>query len=278
MVAIGGFTSVKDLSAEEVRNFLADNPPESFQLVDVRTQTEYNQAHLYGASLLPVSELPDKLDELDRDKPMILYCASGNRSRAAASLLIGQGYEKVFNMKGGIKAWQGASASGPPDLGLHLFSGHETPAELTCLAYGLEEGLRVYYQTMAANSHDKETSRLFKQLAEYEDLHKDSLFGLFLSLGPAPVSRDDFENQYGGSRHMEGGFALDDYLTTLKNGNASLIAPLDLALSIEVQALDLYLRFLPMLRENDSRQIILKIVQDEKQHLMMLGKMMSKKI
>ncbi|MFH1134774.1 MAG: rhodanese-like domain-containing protein [Pseudomonadota bacterium] len=274
----GVFSSVNDLTAEEVRTYLAENPPDSFMLVDVRTPEEYKQAHLYGASLLPASELPERLSGLDPEKPLIVYCASGTRSRAAANLLRGQQFKKVFNLKGGIRAWQGVSASGPPDFGLGIFRDRDTPAQLTALAYGLEEGSRLFYLAMAESSLDKETKGLFESLAEVEDLHKDNLFGLYLSLTGEPVSREDFEAHVIRTTTLEGGFPIDDFLAEQRGKNNPPTHPLDLALSLEVQALDLYLRFLQKLDDEDNRQIISKIIRDEKKHLTHLGRMMGKKI
>lgn len=78
-------------------------------LLDVRTQEEYNEAHLEGAKLLPVSELESRLPELEiaRDKEIIVYCRSGNRSTKASEILSKHGY-KVANVEGGITAWQAA--------------------------------------------------------------------------------------------------------------------------------------------------------------------------
>lgn len=67
------FTSVNNMSSEEARTFMAENPAESFTLLDVRTPEEYEKGRLPGATLIPVSELADRLDDLDRDKPVLTY-------------------------------------------------------------------------------------------------------------------------------------------------------------------------------------------------------------
>ena len=55
----------------------------------------------------------------------------------AAQLLSGQGFREVYNLKGGIKAWQGAKAFGPVELNLDLIRGDESPLEIISLAYGM---------------------------------------------------------------------------------------------------------------------------------------------
>ena len=72
--------------------------------MDVRTEDEYNDGHIKGAILLPVQELEERLDELPVDKPIIVYCRSGNRSRNAAEILVVNGFEAVYDM-GGINSW-----------------------------------------------------------------------------------------------------------------------------------------------------------------------------
>jgi hydroxyacylglutathione hydrolase len=80
-------------------------PPRDFQLLDVRTPHEWDEGHLPGARYRFLGELPKKLEDLDRDRPVIVYCASGYRSSLAASLLQAAGFGKVHNVPGGYTAW-----------------------------------------------------------------------------------------------------------------------------------------------------------------------------
>src|SRR5262249_7100832 len=83
-------------------------PPRDFQLLDVRTPREWDEGHLPGARFLFLGELPQKLKRLDRDKPVVVYCASGYRSSLAASLLQANGFGKVQNVPGSYAAWTAA--------------------------------------------------------------------------------------------------------------------------------------------------------------------------
>ena len=82
-------------------------------LLDVRTQAEYNEAHIAGSVLIPYPsrDFEARVEGLDPGKTYLLYCRSGNRSSSAAGVLSKLGYEKLYNLKGGINAWR---ASGLP--------------------------------------------------------------------------------------------------------------------------------------------------------------------
>ncbi len=67
------FKPVSTWSAEKVRQFLNEETQEAYNLVDVRQPEEYEQSHLPGARLIPVGELPNRLAELDPNKPTIVY-------------------------------------------------------------------------------------------------------------------------------------------------------------------------------------------------------------
>jgi len=73
MSILNYFKPVSTWPAEKVRSFLQEKNPEDYNLIDVRTPKEYEQGHLPGARLIPVGELGNRLSELDRDKPTILY-------------------------------------------------------------------------------------------------------------------------------------------------------------------------------------------------------------
>jgi adenylyltransferase/sulfurtransferase len=76
-------------------------------LLDVREPFEWNIVNLgvYGARMIPLKELPNRENELDRDQELIVYCRSGSRSANAARQLIARGFRNVANLKGGVRAW-----------------------------------------------------------------------------------------------------------------------------------------------------------------------------
>jgi hydroxyacylglutathione hydrolase len=77
-------------------------------VVDVRGQSEWDEGHIAGAVHIPLATLADRLDELPRDRPLVLQCQGGGRSSIASALLQANGYENVANLRGGIRAWREA--------------------------------------------------------------------------------------------------------------------------------------------------------------------------
>ena len=76
-------------------------------LLDVREPYEYAEGHIDGARLLPLGELGRRLNELPRDREILVICRSGNRSGAATRQLVQAGYHAV-NLSGGMIGWQRA--------------------------------------------------------------------------------------------------------------------------------------------------------------------------
>jgi sulfur-carrier protein adenylyltransferase/sulfurtransferase len=74
-------------------------------LIDVREPFEFEIARIDGARLIPLRELPERLDELPRDGEMVIHCHSGMRSAEAVRLLRGKGFTQVYNLDGGIDSW-----------------------------------------------------------------------------------------------------------------------------------------------------------------------------
>jgi len=102
---VGTFTtiSVGDLKARL-------DAGEQLLVLDVRTPEEYSQdGHIAGSTLLPIQELSQRLDELEKDQPIACFCRSGNRSRTACTQLAQAGFTNLVNVDGGIVAWKAAS-------------------------------------------------------------------------------------------------------------------------------------------------------------------------
>ena len=79
-------------------------------VLDVRTQEEYDGGHIYGAVWIPFNELPARINELagHENHEIIVYCLAGSRSATASGTLDSNGFTKVYNMLGGITAWESA--------------------------------------------------------------------------------------------------------------------------------------------------------------------------
>ena len=84
------------------------------QVVDVREPAEYAAGHVPGAASIPMGQLPDRLAEIDRSKPVFVICQSGGRSAAMTEVLLAHGYD-AHSVNGGTAAW--TEAGRPVDTG-----------------------------------------------------------------------------------------------------------------------------------------------------------------
>ncbi len=75
------------------------------QLLDVREPEELAIVSLSGSLHIPMREIPARLAELDRNRPIVVMCHTGVRSRHVAGFLLANDFEDVFNLAGGIDAW-----------------------------------------------------------------------------------------------------------------------------------------------------------------------------
>ena len=90
-----------DIDIEELKKMIDKDAI----LLDVRSPQEYKEGHLEGSYLIPEYELKAKAQEilLDKERPIIVYCSSGNRSKKAQKLLEKMGYKNVYNLYGGLE-------------------------------------------------------------------------------------------------------------------------------------------------------------------------------
>ena len=77
-------------------------------LLDVRGLSEWRGGHIPGATLIPLPELLDRIDEVPMDQPIVVQCQSGSRSSIAASVLLSRGRRQVGNLAGGYSGWSSA--------------------------------------------------------------------------------------------------------------------------------------------------------------------------
>jgi rhodanese-related sulfurtransferase/rubrerythrin len=268
------FKPVKSLSPEEAREFMAARPAADYQLLDVRQPSEYEQGHISGARLIPVKQLPEHVAELDPDKPVLAYCAVGGRSRAAAQYLSGQGFGEVYNLSGGIKAWQGRQASGPELQGLDLLGPATDFASSLTMSYAMEDGLQQFYLQLGEKVADAEQKSLLARLAGFEDKHKAWLAEEYEVVRQGEAGLPPLAA--GSSELMEGGRSVAEFLARVRPGFLDLEAIFDLAMMFETQAMDLYGRLAQKAKRQDVRELFLKLVDEEKRHLGYLEKEMDR--
>ncbi|MEQ1879844.1 MAG: rhodanese-like domain-containing protein [Burkholderiales bacterium] len=77
-------------------------------VLDVRTEQEVGRGMIAGARHIPLQQLPARMGELDRSRPLVIYCQSGARSMLAGNFLADAEWQEVYNLTGGVGAWLAA--------------------------------------------------------------------------------------------------------------------------------------------------------------------------
>ena len=100
-----------DLDADAFEAYITHHKEQGLQLIDVRTPEEYAGGTIPGAVMIDVKDnafAANAEAKLDKGKPVAVFCRSGRRSAAAASILTEKGFKTVVNLIGGFLAWPGA--------------------------------------------------------------------------------------------------------------------------------------------------------------------------
>lgn len=93
----------QDITPETLKQMISNE--NDLVIVDVREKEEFAEGHIAGAQLVPLSEFQSRVNELPKDKKVVLVCLSGSRSSQAAAYLVQLGYNQVFNLDGGMSVW-----------------------------------------------------------------------------------------------------------------------------------------------------------------------------
>ena len=111
LLFITGCVSAQNKSSVNAAEFEKAIQAKDAQVVDVRSPEEYKDGHIKGSVLANWQDQPqfeEKIKSLDKNKPVYVYCLAGVRSGKAADVLVKNGFTKVVELDGGIKAWKAA--------------------------------------------------------------------------------------------------------------------------------------------------------------------------
>ncbi|EPR37432.1 Rhodanese-like protein [Desulfovibrio sp. X2] len=265
-------TTPTDVTPAEAQEYLRGHEAGQYSLIDVRQDWEYEEEHVPGARLLPLAELADRMSEVPRDRPAMVYCRSGKRSAAAAGLLAGQGYE-VLNILGGMSAWQGAAAEGDTAQGLEYLPEDASAADVLALAYAMEANLGTFY-AMCAESADAGAREAFERLARFEEGHKAMVLRLAREHDPV-FDKDALLARAADTAAVEGGFAPQEASARLCAMPAPAADVLETAMAFEAQALDLYMRASARAEGEEAARLLRTLADEEKRHLQVLDRMLA---
>jgi len=118
-IVIVSLMLIHSLVGEKLRGYSSITPAQSTQMInrddalilDVRENNEYSEGHIINSLHIPLSSLKTRMEDLEKhkSKKVIIACRSGHRSSQACANLRKQGFEQVFNLRGGVMAWESAN-------------------------------------------------------------------------------------------------------------------------------------------------------------------------
>ena len=183
------------------------------------------------------------------------------RSKAAAQLLQAEGFTDIYNMSGGIIAYEGGKAAGDEEQGMEYFV-RENFDNVFQMSYAMEEGLKQLYLALEELVEDDEAKALLARLAKFEEGHKGKLRARFPEGGGDEVISTE---------SLEGGFDKQQILDHFRDQITSLEDIIQLAMMLETQALDLYSRLSRKTEDEESKAFFQYMAKEEKQHLSFLS-------
>ncbi len=270
------FQKVNSILPDEVRKIIKEKSTDEYCLLDVRQPGEYEQGHIPGAKLIPLAELQSNLNRIHPDRMTIVYCRSGNRSRSGVGILIGAGLEKVYNMEGGILAYNGLVAAGPPEAGVFCFPENMTPEQLVAMAWYIEDGSQRYLDAVKDIAQDQDIKDVFISLTDHKIAHKQSLSRLFQKISGQSAG-DDFPTsvlQRPPHKVMAGCVSVPEAINWSKDKEIADI--LDLLIGLEANTFDLYLKLGRQVESDRARSVFMELSEEEVRHLGQLASIFEK--
>jgi rubrerythrin len=155
--------------------------------------------------------------------------------------------------------------------------GDETAAEITQLARGMERALQLFYETVQGRTQDLELKELLLQLAHVEEIHGQKLLEVYQRLKATEKGLVDLPAA-AATDLLEGGFKVKEFMTSNEAYLDTVPHVLDLAMMLETQALDLYLRFADRCDQMAAKSVLFAIADEEKVHLTRLGQLLEAKL
>jgi sulfur-carrier protein adenylyltransferase/sulfurtransferase len=263
------------LTSDEFKDYMQEQKEKNYLVIDVRQASEYEEGHIPGAKLMPLTEVETRLFTLPADRDLIFYCANGGRSTWAASLA-GEGEvsnKTVYHLMGGMMAWEGKTLSGYPKV--KIFDKCQTIEELLATAMNLEKGAWRFYQ-YAMERYSEDPIRLtLEQVSIAEKAHATLIYRFWQKFQHNPPPFDQVYQDLSGEI-LEGGRNFEKTCRHLdsvqKHGCAAVI---DLAMTIEYSAFELYRTMAERSENSEAQSIFLSIAQAEKAHMRALTRAIS---
>jgi rhodanese-related sulfurtransferase/rubrerythrin len=270
--------NVIDIYPDELEEFRTKTRERNYLLVDVRQPAEYAEGHIPGAQLIPLPEIESRLQELEPDKNLILYCRTGGRSAVAAALIKDAGPRQglLYNLIGGITGWEGKDLKDIPHL--ELFPRDMPLSQTLYRAMNMEKGAWLFYGDLAQEYKGTELGDMLQELGGMEQVHARSIFTYWKEHTPASIleSFEDLFERLDG-RIMEGGKPISAWMARLgKSPEDRKLRLLELACEIEYYAYDLYRGLAKRDKDSEAVKTYLLLAEQEKAHVRVIAKALNR--
>lgn len=263
------FHQPRIITQREAEEYMNSHPRDSYLLVDVRQPNEYEAGHLPGAQNTPLSTIVEGRARLE-NKPIILYCRSGGRSRAASQWLKENGYSEIYDIGSHIMAWQHNRVNGLDEIDIDIIPRDLNYTSAASLAYAMEEGLQKFYSKLASQSRFKPYHSLLSQLARFENTHKIKLLegmtkklGEDLNVAEVKAKKDEI---------IECGQKCNEDMIEKLSKIENILDLLSFAMGIETQAFDFYSRLARQSKDPETKALFFEMADEEKEHLNIIAK------
>jgi rubrerythrin len=174
-------------------------------------------------------------------------------------------------MAGGIHAWEGLVADGPPEAGLSRFEAARDAGEMAAVAWHMEENTRKFYLALSGLVSDPAASDLLEDLAMVEEKHKSTLMELYRNVTGL---QGEPESPGEGPPVLEGGQDMEQTLRWAEGRDHEEI--LHVTIALETNAYDRYLKMADRVEDPESKRIFRTISGEERDHLARMTQMMDK--
>ena len=255
------------LTSAEFKEYMRTHKEKKYLVIDVRQASEYEDGHIPGARLMPLTEVETRLFTLPPDRDLIFYCANGGRSQWAASLA-GEGEvskKTVYHLMGGMQAWEGKTLPGYPKV--KIFDKDQTLEKLLATAMDLEKGAWRFYQYAMDKYSDDPIRQTLEQVSIAEKAHATLIYRFWKKFQYNPPPFDRIYQSLAGEI-LEGGHNFEETCRRLdaarKHGCMGVI---ELAMTIEYSAFELYRTMADRSENSEAQSTFLSIAQAEKAHM-----------
>jgi len=170
-------------------------------------------------------------------------------------------FQQIYNMKGGIIAYEGGKAVGDEAFGIEYFVSGDF-SDVFRMSYAMEEGLQQLYLLLEEMCDERDVKHLLGRLAKFEEGHKAKMKALF---------PDDLTGEQVSSDSLEGGFDRQQLLNHFQARKVTSDDVIQLGMMLETQAFDLYSRLAAKADTDETKEFFLFMVGEEKQHLKFLS-------